>query len=41
MGCKNTAKSFWLTFNSKIFALIAKFSVLIHTTLVLLDFEKK
>ena len=39
--CKNTAKSFWLIFNSKLFAVVAKFSVLIPAGLVLLDFLKK
>ena len=39
--CKNIAKSFWLIFKSKVFALIAKFSVLIHAALLLLDLEKK
>ena len=39
--CKNIAKSFWLIFKSKVFALIARFSVLIHAALLLLDLEKK
>ena len=39
--CKSSAKSFWLIFNSKHFALVAKFSVLIPATLVLVDFQKK
>ena len=41
MYCKNTAKRFWLLFNSKLFALVAIFSVLIHAALVLPDFFKK
>ena len=39
--CKNTAKSFCLSFNSKWFDLIAKFSVLIHAALVLPDLKTR
>ena len=39
--CKNTAKSFWLIFNSKLFVLVLKFSVLIHAAFVLLDRKKE
>ena len=39
--CKNTANSFWLIFNSKRFALVSKFSVLIPEALLLLDFKKR
>ena len=38
---KNTAKSFWFPFNSKLFGLAATFSVLIHAALVLPNFKKK
>ena len=38
--CKNTAKSFCLSFNSKLFALIVKCSVLIHAAPVLPDLKK-
>ena len=40
MHCKNTAKNSWLIFNSKLFALVAKFSVLIRAALILLDLKK-
>ena len=37
---KNTVKSFLIIFNSKHFALIAKFSVLVPVAPVLLRFKK-
>ena len=41
MYCKNTVKSFWRLFDSKLLALIAKFSVLVDAAIVLLDSFKK
>ena len=39
--CKNTAKCFWLIFNSKPLAFVTTFSLLIPETLVSLDLKKQ
>ena len=38
---KNSAKSFWLPLNSKVLALVAKFSALVHAALLLPNFRRK